>query len=44
MNEVLLPKWAQNEHDFVRINREVLDSKYVTNKLGAWVDMIFGPK
>jgi hypothetical protein len=42
VNEVMLPKWAKNEHDFIRINREVLDSKQVTKGLKFWLDMIFG--
>lgn len=29
VNEVILPKWASNEHDFVRIQRELLESKHV---------------
>ncbi|CDW75265.1 beach domain-containing protein [Stylonychia lemnae] len=44
VNEVILPPWAKNEHDFVRINREVLDSKIITSKLPFWLDMIFGAK
>jgi Beige/BEACH domain len=44
VNEVTLPKWCKNEHDYIRINREVLESKHVTNKLRHWIDMLFGAK
>eukprot|EP00347_Sterkiella_histriomuscorum_P012473 403368442 len=44
VNEVLLPKWCQNEHDFIRINREILDSKQVSLMLTFWVDLMFGAK
>lgn len=44
MNEVLLPTWAKNEHDFISINREVLNSRQVTTKLKAWLDMVYGIK
>ena len=42
VDEVELPKWAENEHDFIRINREALESKYVRENLGAWIDQLYG--
>jgi hypothetical protein len=42
VNEVTLPRWAQNEHDFVRIHREMLESKHVTYTIRFWIDMLFG--
>ena len=44
MNEVVLPPWALNEHDFIRINREILDSQYVKKHLPFWLDLTFGQK
>lgn len=44
VNEVQLPKWAKNEHDFVRIHRECLESKHVAKRLKYWVDLLFGIK
>lgn len=29
VNEVELPVWARNEHDFVRVHRELLESKAI---------------
>lgn len=39
---MFIPQWAINHHDFVRIMREALESKYVTENLGYWIDLIFG--
>ena len=44
VNEVILPPYSTNEHDFIRVNREVLDSKQVAQKLPFWVDLNFGQK
>jgi|LauGreDrversion4_2_1035121.scaffolds.fasta_scaffold131776_3 hypothetical protein len=43
-NEVELPAWAKNEHDFVRIHREFLESRQVRGKLRYWMDLMFGIK
>jgi hypothetical protein len=40
--DVLLPPWAKTAEDFVRINREALESEYVSNNLHHWIDIIFG--
>ena len=40
----MLPTWAKNEHEFIRINREALDSKHVHRGLKLWLDMIFGTR
>lgn len=37
-----LPRWALNHYDMVRIYRESLESKYVQQNLGSWIDLIFG--
>ena len=39
---VVMPPWALNQFDLVRILRESLESKYVTETLGNWIDLIFG--
>eukprot|EP00761_Pharyngomonas_kirbyi_P004863 gb/GECH01004868.1/.p1 GENE.gb/GECH01004868.1/~~gb/GECH01004868.1/.p1 ORF type:complete len:2114 (+),score=480.09 gb/GECH01004868.1/:1-6342(+) len=44
VNDVILPPWAKDAHDFVRLNREALESEYVSNHLHEWIDLIFGYK
>lgn len=44
VNDVILPKWAKNHKDFIRINRSALESEYVSNNLHNWIDLIFGYK
>lgn len=44
VNDVELPKWAKNAHDFVRINRMALESEFVSCQLHQWIDLIFGYK
>ena len=41
-DSTLLPPWAANAHDFVSIMREALESKYVTQNIGHWIDLLFG--
>lgn len=42
LDAMLLPPWAMNYHDFVRIMREALESKHVYKHLGSWLDLTFG--
>ena len=42
IDKFMLPNWALNHHDTVRVMRESLESKYVTQHLGTWIDLIFG--
>jgi len=42
LDSLFLPPWAMNYHDFVRIMREQLESKYVQKHLCHWIDMLFG--
>lgn len=42
VNEVKLPKWARTEHDFIRIQREILESDYAHKQLKHWFDLVFG--
>ncbi|EFA75292.1 BEACH domain-containing protein [Heterostelium album PN500] len=44
IGDVVLPPWAATPHDFVRINREALESEYVSMHLHEWIDLIFGVK
>ncbi|GAM18020.1 hypothetical protein SAMD00019534_011950 [Acytostelium subglobosum LB1] len=44
IGDVLLPPWAATAQDFVRINREALESEYVSLHLHEWIDLIFGIK
>ncbi|KAL3665809.1 hypothetical protein V7S43_009236 [Phytophthora oleae] len=42
---VLLPPWAHGDpREFVRLNRQALESKYVSEHLHEWIDLIFGVK
>ena len=44
LGDVTLPPWAKTPEDFVRIQREALESDYVSQHLHLWVDLIFGHK
>eukprot|EP00026_Physarum_polycephalum_P000200 Phypoly_transcript_00200.p1 GENE.Phypoly_transcript_00200~~Phypoly_transcript_00200.p1 ORF type:complete len:1988 (-),score=255.41 Phypoly_transcript_00200:62-5914(-) len=44
LGDVQLPPWAATPQDFVRINREALESEYVSAHLHEWIDLIFGYK
>lgn len=43
LGDVILPPWAKGSADeFVRIQREALESDFVSEHLHAWVDLVFG--
>ncbi|GKY94279.1 hypothetical protein MPSEU_000393700 [Mayamaea pseudoterrestris] len=45
VHDVSLPKWAKGDPQlFVRINRQALESEYVSRNLHHWADLIFGYK
>ena len=45
VNDVQLPPWAKGDpKEFVRLHREALESKFVSEHLHEWVDLIFGFK
>lgn len=42
---VVLPAWAHGDpREFVRLNRRALESKYVSEHLPEWIDLVFGVK
>lgn len=44
IDDVILPKWAKTPEEFIRINREALESEYVSEHINDWIDLIFGYK
>jgi hypothetical protein len=45
INHVALPKWAKDDpKEFIRLHRQALESRLVSEKLHHWIDLIFGYK
>eukprot|EP00727_Mastigamoeba_balamuthi_P007099 m51a1_g3009 putative beach domain-containing protein (2301) ;mRNA; r:833752-844561 len=44
LDDIILPPWAPTPEEFIRINREALESDYVSSHLHEWIDLIFGYK
>ena len=44
IGDVELPPWAKTPEEFVRINRDALESEYVSMNVHKWIDMVFGFK
>jgi hypothetical protein len=43
VDSVILPPWASNDPvKFITMNRAALESKYVSENLNNWIDLIFG--
>ena len=44
VDDVELPPWASTPNEFVRINRQALESEFVSCQIHQWIDLIFGYK
>ncbi|XP_038988519.1 LOW QUALITY PROTEIN: BEACH domain-containing protein B-like [Phoenix dactylifera] len=45
LGDVALPPWAKGSpEEFIRRNREALESEYVSSNLHHWIDLVFGYK
>ncbi len=44
VDQVLMPKWAQSEHHFVKLNVLALESKQTSQFLDQWIDLLFGER
>jgi hypothetical protein len=44
LGDVIMPKWAKNADDFVKLNRLALESDIVSRQLHSWFDLVFGYK
>lgn len=44
VDDVKLPPWAKDAHDFVHKMRLALESPIVSSRLHLWIDLIFGGK
>jgi hypothetical protein len=45
IHDVTLPPWAHGDAKrFIRLNRQALESQYVSKNLHQWVDLVFGYK
>eukprot|EP00475_Leptophrys_vorax_P005709 TRINITY_DN13447_c0_g1_i1.p1 TRINITY_DN13447_c0_g1~~TRINITY_DN13447_c0_g1_i1.p1 ORF type:complete len:630 (+),score=120.28 TRINITY_DN13447_c0_g1_i1:217-2106(+) len=42
--DVVLPPWAKTPEEFIRIHRKALESRYVSEHLHEWIDLIWGYK
>jgi len=44
VHDVQLPAWAKSSKDFVKKNRKALETKFCSERLPKWIDLIFGTK
>lgn len=44
IDNVDLPPWAKTPEEFIAINRQALESEFVSQNLHHWIDLIFGYK
>jgi hypothetical protein len=44
VGDVILPPWAKSVHQFIQIQKDALESDYVSQHLHEWIDLVFGYK
>jgi factor associated with neutral sphingomyelinase activation len=44
IDDVVLPKWANNSQDFLMKMRAAFEGDYVSSHINEWIDLIFGFK
>lgn len=44
VSDVILPPWAKDAYEFVRLHRLALESEQVSEHLHHWIDLVFGYK
>jgi factor associated with neutral sphingomyelinase activation len=44
VDNVILPPWAPTAKAYIQLNRQALESPYVSSQLHSWIDLIFGAK
>ncbi len=44
IDDVIIPKWANNAQDFLLKMRAAFESDYVSATLSEWIDLTFGFK
>ncbi|KAJ5071714.1 beige/beach-related [Anaeramoeba ignava] len=44
IGDCLLPPWAKTPEEFIRIQKEALESEFVSQNIDKWIDLIFGYK
>lgn len=44
VDDVILPPWAKDAYEFVRLHRLALESEQVSQHLHHWIDLVFGYK
>ena len=44
VDQVIFPSWAKNNHYFIQMNALAMESKFVSENINLWIDLIFGEK
>lgn len=44
VDRVILPEWAKNVHEFIKLSSLGLEEKFVSGNIGDWIDLVFGEK
>ena len=42
VDDTKLPKWAKTPQEYLKKNKEALESNYVSENIHKWIDLIFG--